>query len=375
MGKKNAYYLPHDYLQTLIDALKNSGRQCIGPQVQNGAIVYDVLEDSNQLPWGAVEKQSPGKYRLEQTDQQQKAFSWVNGPQAIKPILFKSQETLWKVEHNEDGKLSFKSSEVQVSPLAIIGVRPCDISAMLIQDKVFVGDQYVEDRYKARRENLFIVAVNCTRSSDNCFCVSAGGDTKATSNFDIVMTEIENGFIIEAGSSAGQSILEDLSLSLAADDQIKTANNLVKSAAESQTKTLPAKNLRDVLIENMDHPLWDEIASHCLSCGNCTQVCPTCFCHEERDRPNLDGSGSEHERVWDSCFTKVHSYLHGKPVRAKTSERYRQWLTHKLGSWFDQFGTSGCVGCGRCITWCPVGIDITEEATAIYRSAKTKGEE
>ena len=100
-------------------------------------------------------------------------------------------------------------------------------------------------------------------------------------------------------------------------------------------------------------------------------VCPTCFCTTVEDHSDLAGETAERVRSWDSCFTLDFSYVHGGSVRTETQSRYRQWMTHKLASWIDQFGTSGCVGCGRCITWCPVGIDITEEAAAIRQTRRT----
>jgi Fe-S-cluster-containing hydrogenase component 2 len=103
------------------------------------------------------------------------------------------------------------------------------------------------------------------------------------------------------------------------------------------------------------------VAERCLTCGNCTMVCPTCFCTTTEDLTDLaDGSGQRSQR-WASCFETDFSYLHGGSVRVSGESRYRQWITHKLSTWHDQFGSSGCVGCGRCIAWCPTGIDITAE--------------
>jgi Fe-S-cluster-containing hydrogenase component 2 len=129
-----------------------------------------------------------------------------------------------------------------------------------------------------------------------------------------------------------------------------------------------ADDLHDLLLGNLDHPRWDDVAARCMTCANCTMVCPTCFCMTVEDSSDLAGVESSRSRRWDSCFTMDHSYVHGGSVRASAKSRYRQWLTHKLATWIDQFGSSGCVGCGRCITWCPVGIDITEEVAAIRNS-------
>ncbi|KGP63351.1 cytochrome C [Legionella norrlandica] len=367
MSEKRSYFLPHETLQNLIDSLQNAGFSCVGPQVRDGAIVYDLLTKVEQLPWGIRDHQSPGEYRLERIPER-KAFAFANGPQGIKPLLFKPQETVWRVERNEEGKLCFVPHQPDEPPIAIIGSRSCDLVAMSIQDKVFVESKNPDPRYKKRREQLFIVAVNCTYASENCFCVSAGTGPEVRSPFDILMTEIEGGFVVETGSERGKGIINQLHLESATKTQCVDAGNNAQQAASLQKKRIPLDNkreLRDLLFSNLNHLRWDEVANRCLSCGNCTLVCPTCFCHSEIEKPGLDGGASEHQREWDSCFTTGHTYLNGKIIRDDTRKQYRQWLTHKVGSWFDQFDTSGCVGCGRCITWCPVGIDITEELAAI----------
>lgn len=364
---KISYFLPHVQLQALFDALQHAGFSCVGPQVRDGAIVYDVLNHAEQLPWGIRDHQMPGGYRLEEIPER-KAFAFANGPQAIKPILFKPVETVWKVVRNNDGKLIFQPHQPREIPVAIIGARSCDLAAMSIQDKVFVEGDYPDPRYKSRREQLFIVAVNCTYSSENCFCVSAGTGPEVRNPFDILMTEVEDGFVVKIGSERGQAIIAHLKLAKAKTTQSDDAIKNVAQAGAMQTKRIPLDNkraLRDLLFSNLNHQRWEEVAERCLSCGNCTSVCPTCFCHSEVEKPDLDGTNSEHQREWDSCFTSGHSALNGSIVRDDTRKQYRQWLTHKVGSWFDQFDTSGCVGCGRCTTWCPVGIDITEELAAI----------
>ena len=130
-------------------------------------------------------------------------------------------------------------------------------------------------------------------------------------------------------------------------------------------RSLDTDGLKELLQGNPNHPRWDDVAARCLTCANCTMVCPTCFCTTVEDHTDLTGADRRAGRKWDSCFTLDFSYIHGGSVRNRSKSRYRQWMTHKLASWIDQFGTSGCVGCGRCITWCPVGIDITAEVAAI----------
>lgn len=367
LNEELTYVLPYTQVQDFINCLISAHYRCIGPQVRDGAIVYDELTQCGQLPWGLREIQKPGEYQLEKIAEH-KAFSWANGPQALKPLLFKPQESLWRVVRDEQGALTFESVQPKEKPIAFIGARACDIEAMLIQDKVFLSKPHADPRYQHRRENLLIIAVNCSYASDNCFCVSAGTGPEVTRAYDILLTEIDHGFIVKVGSDQGRRIIDTLYLNQASPSQCQIAKQDTQQAADMQTKRIPLDNqrgLRDVLFNQLDHPRWQEVADRCLSCGNCTQVCPTCFCHSEEEHPDLDGESSEHQRVWDSCFSQGHSFVSGHPLRDETHKRYRQWLTHKVGSWFDQFDVSGCVGCGRCVTWCPVGIDITEELAVL----------
>ena len=362
--KTTKYFLKHEFLQRLFDLLKDSGFNCIAPQVKNGNIVYAPMTDASHLPWGVRDLQSLASYQIEESSNKQ-AFSWSNGISSIKPFLFSSEETLWKVERNEDGKLHF-NSVIKSEPTALVGVRPCDVNAMIVQDKVFLQEEYVDKRYEARRKALFIVVVNCTYASDNCFCVAMGYDTKASKGFDLAMTELNDGFIIYSASKPGEDFLEKLSLPEASQKQIEAANLSTHEAAVSQRRKLPSNlEIKTKLPNSFAEKEWDEVAERCTSCGTCTQVCPTCFCHKQMDFPSLDGKSHEHIRMWDSCFQEAHGAIHGHNFRPDTKSRYQQWLTHKFAYWQEQVSESGCVGCGRCLTWCPVKIDATDVLTKI----------
>jgi ferredoxin len=227
----------------------------------------------------------------------------------------------------------------------------------------------VDKDYEARRRDAFIVAVNCGKAGGTCFCVSMGTGPRADSGFDLALTELYEGgehrFLVEVGSTRGGDVLEELPHREAEEEDEAAARAVVERTAESMGRSLDTDDIKGLLYGNLEHPRWDEVSERCLTCGNCTMVCPTCFCSTVEDVTDLAGTEAERTRVWDSCFTLDHSYMHGGSVRNSGRTRYRQWMTHKLASWIDQFGSSGCVGCGRCITWCPVAIDITEEAAAI----------
>ena len=361
-------FLPYPKLQSLIALLEADGYHCIGPTVRDEAIVYDTLTDVADLPRGYASTQKPGEYRLQQNNTE-RLFDWVNGPQAIKPLLFKAEEPLWTVNRDQDGKLAFQEIVPAAEKIAVFGARACDIAALYIQDKHFLQSTYKDPAYLARRQELFIVVVNCTTAAETCFCASTGDGPRASAGFDLALTEISGGFLLEAHSGHGQQKLDQImklaELDVATQLQCEEAEQGIANATAQQSRSLPSHNLHDVLFSNLDHPHWEEIATRCLSCGNCTAVCPTCFCHSEKDVGDLNLDQSTHVRQWDSCFSQQHSYIHGMTVRADTRTRYRQWLTHKLASWHEQYGRSGCVGCGRCISWCPVGIDLTEAVQQI----------
>jgi ferredoxin len=231
-----------------------------------------------------------------------------------------------------------------------------------------MGGRYGDRDYAARRDGAFLVAVNCFEPGGTCFCTSMGTGPRADAGYDLALTEILEGshrLLVEVGSERGAEILADLPSRPADEADVGAAARAVDGAAQKMGRQMESADLRDLLARNLEHPRWNEVAERCLTCANCTMVCPTCFCTTVEDHTDLSGDNAERWRTWDSCFAQDHSYIHGGSVRPSGRSRYRQWMTHKLGTWHDQFGSSGCVGCGRCITWCPVGIDITEEVAAI----------
>lgn len=163
-----------------------------------------------------------------------------------------------------EGKLVFEPHELSPQPLAVIGARACDLAAMAIQDKVFLQKKHVDTQYKARRDSLFIIAVNCTYSSQNCFCVSAGHGPQVKQAYDILLTEIEDGFEIQGGSPRGRDILSALHLESSKSQQQQQAAANIQYAAQLQTKKIPLENkraLRDLLFSNLNHPRWEDVAN------------------------------------------------------------------------------------------------------------------
>jgi ferredoxin len=360
-------------LQALFEALHRLGFAVIGPTIREGILVYEPITRADQLPQGWTDDQEPGHYRL--TYQNKPTFfDFTPGSHSWKQFLHPPQVRFWQAERVAAGSqfATDETAPAETPKYAFIGVRACELQAIAVQDRVFLGGAYVDPLYQARREKLFIVALNCTRAGGTCFCASMQSGPQATSGFDLALTEVLEGaehyFVVETGSAAGTAILEELEYRPARPAEIEAAQQRVAEAARQMGRELDTTGLQEVLYRNHENQRWDEVASRCLTCGNCTMVCPTCFCTDVHDVTDLSGQKVERWRRWTSCFNVDYAYIHGGSLRSSPKARYRQWLTHKLATWQDQFGTSGCVGCGRCITWCPVGIDLTAEVKAIQQS-------
>ncbi len=362
-------------------ALRDAGYDVIGPTIHDGAIVYDRLTRVEDLPIGWTDRQGPGKYRLERRGDQA-LFGYNVGPFTWKKFLYPPRERLWTAYRDGDA-FSIEPEPVDGPPLAFLGMRACELAGVRVTDRVFQGGPVADPGYSARRSRLLRIAVECGEAGANCFCVSMGTGPGVGADVDLVLTEIlEPGphrFLLRVGSPAGAEVLARVPLTPAEPTDGQIAEAIVERTAGSMGRTMNTEGIRDLLRNNLEHPRWDNVAKRCLACTNCTMVCPTCFCSTQEEVPDLDVSKVERWRRWDSCFNLAFTELHGSSVRKSGLSRYRQWLTHKLGTWNDQFGSSGCVGCGRCITWCPVGIDLTEEVAAIRKSpgataaAATKG--
>ena len=365
-------FLPVDELPSLIEALESDGYQVLGPTIDQGAIVYGEIRSAHDLPRGWTDRQEAGRYRLEQREDEA-YFGFVVGPHSWKQFLFPSQATVATADRDEAG-WQMRTPDENPPRYAFLGVRACEIAAIRVQDRTFLNGPFVDPIYQKRRAAALIIAVNCTQAASTCFCTSMNTGPRCESGFDLALTEIGEGFLIETGSDAGGELLQRLPTTPATDDQLQQAEAARQNAVDQITKSMDTTGIRDLLMGNLNHPQWDDLATRCLSCTNCTMVCPTCFCSSVSEVSDLAGDHVERQRQWDSCFNIDLSYMNGGVVRNDIRSRYRQWLTHKLATWHDQFGTSGCVGCGRCITWCPVEIDLTEEVAAIRKSTTANDE-
>jgi ferredoxin len=352
-------------LQSLLDSLLERGYDVLGPRLRAGTIVLGQIRSVADLPRGVGDEQQPGRYRTTEREDDE-LFGFAAPAQSAKPLLFPAQEVLWR-GRRDDGGFRVERPDPQEQPVAIVGLRGCDLAAVRIHDSVLMGRPLADLQYSTRRAQAFTVAVTCSTPAGTCFCTSMGTGPKPGPGADLTLTELRDPhrFLVEVGSPAGAQVLEGLPSRPAGAQDHDAAEALVSAAAAAMGRSMRTDDLPGLLPACAESPHWHEVASRCLACGNCTAACPTCFCTTVEDAVDLAGEVDERQRLWDSCFSFEYSRLHGGAVRTSTAARYRQWLTHKLASWVAQFGTSGCVGCGRCITWCPVGIDITAEVATL----------
>jgi ferredoxin len=366
---------PATEVQALIDALAGRGYRVIGPVLHQGAIGLGEITDAAALPRGLRQDKTGGREAIRDTGDGA-YFAHTVGPEAPKRYLHPAERRICRIErHGAD--LSIVAEPDAPVRYAFLGVRGCDLAGMAVLDRVLRDDRFRDPAYAARRADNLIIAVNCTEPGGTCFCASMGTGPRAGPGYDLALTELLGGgrhdFLAEVGTEAGAALLQELACREPADADRAAADTALAEATANMGRRMPAADLKTLLQDNREHPRWDAVAERCLTCANCTMVCPTCFCTTVTDTSDLEGEIAARWQHWDSCFTLDFSIVHGGSLRASARSRYRQWMTHKLADWHDQFGTSGCVGCGRCIAWCPVGIDITEEAAAIHAAPQAGG--
>jgi sulfhydrogenase subunit beta (sulfur reductase) len=368
---ENSFLIEASHFQQLFDVLQDRGYTVLGPTLRQGDLIYGEVNSPEDLPRGWIDEQEAGSFRLSRSEAQA-FFGCGLGQHSWKEFLFPPRLRLWQARRNK-GSWQVAEFVDTEPPYAFLGVRACDLAALEVHDRTFARGRHPDPIYQGRRERAFLVAVNCTRCGGTCFCASLGTGPRASSGFDLALTEVLEGgnhfLLVEVGTERGGEILKALTHRPAAPDETEAAERLVAGAAQSQVRALDTRGLKEFLYNNYENPHWDHVVERCLTCGNCAITCPTCFCHNVDDQMDVTGEVAERWREWETCFSVEHSYIHGGAIRPSPRSRYRQWLTHKLATWIDQYGVLGCIGCGRCITWCPVGIDITQEVRWLKKAA------
>jgi sulfhydrogenase subunit beta (sulfur reductase) len=360
----DASVLAPTHVSELIQRIRRAGFELVGPRISGKAIAWGPIESERDLPIGWTETQEAGTYRLQRRDDD-RWFGFTVGPDSAKRFLFPPVEPCfrldpqrWSVEFPDPAR-----------PLALFGLRGCDLAAIRVQDRVLAEGTVADARYRERRQTALRVAVECSDAAATCFCDSMGTGPAVGGDFDLCLTERWTGseptFLLRVGTARGRELIRDLGGRPAQARDLEAFRREPQRARAHMGRSMPPGVLARRVPPSPDHPRWNTVGDRCFACGNCTSVCPTCFCTTPHDETEFGSKGIERLRVWDSCFSRDFSYVSGRPQWEDVASRYGQWLGHKLFDWKAQFGTSGCVGCGRCITWCPAGIDLTEEVRAL----------
>ena len=328
----------------LLRALREHEYETVGPTVRDGAIVYDEVREVSDLPRGQTDEQAGGHYRLHR-GVHETLFSYAVGPHSWKRYLRPPSQVLWRARRVDRGFVA----EIDAEPpprYAFVGMRPCELAALLVQDRVFLGDAFPDPDYRGRRESAFLLVVNCGAPAGTCFCASVKTGPRAGPGFDLALTELSgdgrHDFLIEVGSPRGAEIAEGVPHRPAETADIESAEALVREAEGRMGRTLETEGLKERLGRSYEDPHWDEVAKRCLACANCTMVCPTCFCTTVEDGTDLTG---QPRRAAAASGTPASPSISPTSTVAacalRRGARYRQWMTHKLAIWHDQFGVSG----------------------------------
>jgi ferredoxin len=283
-----------------------------------------------------------------------------------KSIFLPQTETLFKFYKNRDIELETPKKDKKT---CVFGIRPCDAKSLKILDQVFTGE-YEDSLYISRRKNSVLIGLTCHTPSLNCFCTSINGSPAGTDGLDVLLTDIGDRYYVDLITDKGKKFVENIPFfTPARKEDKKKKEKKVKKAKDSITRHIQCKNLVSHLDSMFDHDYWKEIAKKCLGCGICTFLCPTCHCFDMQDE--LAGDKGARVRVWDSCmYPEYTMQASGYNPRPHQTNRIRNRVFHKFNYLPKNNQVFGCVGCGRCITECPVNIDIIEVVNQAWEVTK-----
>ena len=347
----------------LILNLQARGFTVVGPSLSEGVVRLRELRGVGDLASGVVDVQGPGSYIL--SGESATVFASVNGPDSPKKYLHPSEVEMSRLADKGNG-LELVSAFRSDRKYAFFGIRPCDLRGVQVMDRTMLVPGFEDPVYSTLRDDSIFIVANCTKAGANCFCASMGTGPAAESGYDVAITELPEKLLFEIPRGE-RGLFRGIELKAATEEELREGEEMVRSAREHMGRRISEKDPARKMYAALDSPVWGKAADRCLACGNCTMVCPTCFCNTMIDRTDLKDGTVSRVRVWDSCLSKDFVYSAGGNPRQARTARYRQFVMHKFAYWPDEFGTYGCVGCGRCITWCPVGIDITDTLNAVLK--------
>lgn len=306
-------------------------------------------------------------HRFRLLDRPEKAdFSFQNTRLSPKELMHPPAEIMFSYSlRKEDPKAGILEEVSKALGKRVVwGIRPCDAKAFQLLDVNFITAEYVDPWWQKRRQSTVLVGLGCHNPCSTCFCTSVGTGPFDRSGVDVLMTELPEGYLLEAETEAGEALLVQGAVGgRASEEVLERARSIADKASKSVPRLFLPDPLRDKpMTELFQAAFWEEVQFACINCGTCTFLCPTCWCFDIQDEVH------QHEgvrlRLWDSCMFPLFT-LHGSGhnPRNQKLQRVRQRFMHKFKYYVDKYGNGpACVGCGRCVQYCPVNIDIRRVA-------------
>jgi len=357
-NRGNLFIGSSEDLRVVVEFLQRElgGAKLFGYRHHNGRIAFSEINNINEIFVALTDIQKPGYYRASSGYRFRHSFS------SPKVFLLPPEHLILTVSRDYD--ILESSSSFQELTAIFFGIKPCDRKAIDILDHILYGRSPV---YTTRRNAVrAIVVEECLEPGETCFCSTVNAGPTISSGFDIAYARLYGDLLVfRYGSSLGEKILGKVGLQRAQESHVKMYLEMVNRAISMMRGRIPnISEIQKALMEKVSaKPFWEEISSKCVGCGNCNYVCPTCFCTEIEDR--VENGFSTRVGVWLGCLTYTYGLVAGGHFRQELYTRYRHFILHKFLFYPKQVGDIGCVGCGRCITWCPLGIDLRETLSRI----------
>lgn len=322
-------------LPKFIELLRNLGYEVFGPKQKEGVLVLDRVENGVELDLPLT----------------------MLPP---KKLFFPPREILYSYERVEGRVVLQDPLESLSKPLAVIGIRPCDLNGLLILDRVFKGE-FKDPFYLERRERAFLACFHCREPAEYCFCDAMGAGPSIEKGYDLLATDLGDRYFFRSGSEAGERVLKDEVFKDALEEDRAQAQAELERLKSKLRSGLNIRGLAERIKTKFWSRFWDERTSKCVLCGACNLVCPTCYCFTVVDETDFTGEKGKRVRVWDPCHFKGFALIAGGlNFRGDRISRIKLRIYHKLCYSVEQRGTYDCVGCGRCIEYCPAHIDLRE---------------
>lgn len=311
--------------------------------------------------WGPVQKGSTTIFEVIK-DLQNASLDLKHQAVISKSAIFPQTELLFAFDKNTVIKEADLKEEKET---IVFAIRPCDARSFKLLDPVFEGD-FPDPYYFNRRNKAVLIGISCSEPFLNCFCTSIGGTPFSQEGLDLIFTELNGSFYLEVITEKANKIIDKTSslctpVSAEESKQKKQLSQISKNKIKRQ---IDLNDIPEKLAGIFEHPIWKKFASNCIGCGICTYSCPTCYCFDMQDETKA--RQGRRVRVWDSCmFPEYTLHASGHNPRPTRTERLKNRIYHKFKFNIDNFGVTSCVGCGRCITLCPVNVDLIENLLAI----------